>query len=397
VDERIGGRTGLAALRKRLKARGLRLLLDYVPNHVAIDHPWVHQPGFIVQGKPQDLKGRGSDFFRINSPTGEEIILAHGRDPYFAGWSDTAQLNAFNPRLRRAVADTLLDIGAQCDGVRCDMAMLLMNDIFGSTWHGCLKDPVPALDYWPEIIPQIKARYPDFLFVAEVYWNKEYDMLVQGFDYAYDKLLYDRIVGGDVPQLRAHLVAAYDYQKRMMRFIENHDEPRAYAALGPNRSMPAATLICTLPGACLLHDGQLIGRKAKLPVQITRQPDEPVDWELYGYYMRLLEETRHPIYEHGEWYLFETRAQGDETHANLLSYGWRQDGQYRLVVVNLTGGWARARVPLQFWSELAGARWTLHDVIDSSSYERDGDEMTGAGLYVELAPYESHIFRFEKA
>ena len=73
----------------------------------------------------------------------------------------------------------------QCDGVRCDMAMLMMNEIFGSTWEGYVLD-VPETDYWTTIIPQVKAQYPDFMFIAEVYWDKEYDILQQGFDFAYD-------------------------------------------------------------------------------------------------------------------------------------------------------------------------------------------------------------------
>ncbi len=108
VDERIGGRAALAALRQRLKARGLALMLDFVPNHVGVDHPWVTQhPEYFIQGKPEDLKNRPVDFFRLKTAAGKSLIFAHGRDPMFPGWSDTAQLNAFNPKLRQAAAKTL--------------------------------------------------------------------------------------------------------------------------------------------------------------------------------------------------------------------------------------------------------------------------------------------------
>ena len=233
------------------------------------------------------------------------MILAHGRDPMFPGWSDTAQLNAFNPKLRQAAAKTLIDIASQCDGVRCDMAMLLLNDIFAGTWNGYAGAP-PEIEYWREIIPQVKAKYPHFMFVAEVYWDKEYEILQQGFDYAYDKTLYDRIMAGDVRKIRQHLVAELEYQQHMMRFVENHDEPRAYSLLGEQRSYAIATLICTLPGAVLLHDGQFSGRKVKLPVQIKRQPDEQPNTKLEAYYLKLLREVRDPIYQDGDWYLFDT-------------------------------------------------------------------------------------------
>mgnify|MGYP002336134975 CR=1 FL=1 len=401
VDERIGGREGLAKLRARLKERNLGLILDYVPNHVAVDHPWVHEhPDYIIMGKPKDARERQSDFFRHKDKRGKTVVLAHGRDPYFPGWSDTAQLNAFNPALRDAVTETLKDIAQQCDGVRCDMAMLMMNEIFGGTWEGYVLG-VPETDYWPTIIPPIKEAHPEFMFIAEAYWNKEAQILQQGFNFVYDKTFYDRVMEDDVQHLRDHLVASIDYQKHMVRFLENHDEPRAYDRLGPEKSFPAATLICTLPGACLLHQGQFQGYLVKLPVQISRAPVEEDHADLYDHYLKLLKETRDPIYQNGQWYLFDLNSAGedDETYFNLLAYGWRDEakGNYRLMVVNITPMASYARLPLGFWGELAGSRWILHDVGDGATYERDGDEMTGEGLFIELKPFESHIFRFQRA
>lgn len=398
VDERIGGRVGLAGLRERLRERGLTLMLDFVPNHVALDHPWViRHPDYFVQGKPEDLKNRPSDFFLRTLPRGKRVVIAHGRDPLFPGWSDTAQLNVFNPELRREMIKTLLDIASQCDGVRCDMAMLLFNDIFAGTWHGYVGDALPE-EYWQEVISHIKAWYPDFLFVAEVYWDKEYDILQQGFDFAYDKTLYDRVMEGNVEKIRQHLVAPIEYQERMMRFIENHDEPRAFSLLGPGRSCAAATLVSTLPGAVLLHDGQFSGRTIKLPVQIKRQPDEELHEDLEAYYMRLLREIRDPIYQQGDWYLFEMRpiAPNNHTNQNLLAYGWyERDKDYRLIVVNLTEYPAQGRVDLSAWSWLEGAAWRLYDVTDGMEYERAGGIMTHEGLTILLDAFESHVFRFE--
>jgi hypothetical protein len=400
VDSHLGGRDGLAAFRKRLLSRGVRLLLDFVPNHVGIDHPWVlGNPGFIVRGSDHDLKYRRSDFFALKGHNGKQEVFAHGRDPLFPGWSDTAQLNAFNPELRRAVVETLRDIATQCDGVRCDMAMLLLNDVFGQTWNGHV-GARPELDFWEEIIPQVRAQHSDFLFIAEVYWGKEYDVLTQGFDFAYDKVLYDRILENDVQKIRQHLTASIEYQKCMIRFVENHDEPRAFSRLGKARSLPAATLICTLPGATLLHEGQFTGRTVKLPVQIARQPDEPAHRDLEAYYMRLLHEVQDPIYQQGEFFLFDVHPAWREniTHFNLLAYGWCEpQGDYRLIVVNLTQYRSQGRIRLGHWHWLDGQTWRLFDVTDESEYRRHGGEMTHEGLYIDLEPYESHVFRFEPA
>lgn len=400
IAPQVGGREGMATFREQLRARGLRLMLDFVPNHVGTDHPWVKTPGLLVRGTEADLKNRASDFFLAKDANDKPIVVAHGRDPNFSGWADTAQLDAFSPALRRVVTETLLDIASQCDGVRCDMAMLLCNDIFANTWRGYV-GTTPTTEFWVEIIPQIRAQSPDFLFLAEVYWGREPQLLQQGFDYCYDKVLYDRAIAGDAERLRQHLTTPLGYQKQMMRFIENHDEHRAYASLGRERSFPAATLICTLPGGALLHDGQFVGRTVKLPVQIGRQPDETLDHDLEAYYLRLLEETRDPVYQNGEFTLFNLTPSGhhDNTFRNLLAYGWREgegdDATHRLIIINLTGQRSFGRINLLPWPEISSRQWRLFDVTDGEEYHRQGHQMTDEGLYIALDAYESHVFRFE--
>jgi hypothetical protein len=394
VDDRIGGRDGLAVLRARLRARGLRLILDFVPNHVAYDHEWTRtQPDLLIRGTKEDLKRHPTDFFAVGSIR-KQAVFAHGRDPHFPGWSDTAQVNAFHPGLRAAHRTILMDIADQCDGVRCDMAMLLLDDIFARTWEGYVEKRTDH-PYWVEMIGAIKSAYPDFIFIAEVYWGREGEMLQQGFDFVYDKTLYDRIMEKDVQKLRQHLLAPLAYQRRTLRFIENHDEQRAYTALGAQRSFPAAILISTLPGGLLLHDGQLTGRRVRLPVQIVRQPDEPEDGELHRFYRQLLAERREAVYE-GEWTLFEIMPAADNGHYNLLAYGWYLNERHdRLIVINLTEHRSRGMVNLRRWNWLAGKRWRLHDMIDGAAYDRSGNEMVERGLYIDLEPYEAHIFRFE--
>ncbi len=400
VDERLGGRQALAALRKRLQKRGLRLVLDYVPNHMALDHHWVKDnPGYLMQGTRQDLKRRPSDFYESKDAWGRPLVMAHGRDPYFPGWSDTVQVNAFNPAFRRAAREIVLDIASQCDGVRCDMAMLLVNRIFRQTWQGYFDEAVvPETEFWDDLIPVVHSKYPDFRFIAEVYWNMEFDMQQLGFDMTYDKMLYDRLVSGTPRDVRVHLIADSGYQKRLVRFIENHDEPRANMTLGPFKTRPALTLTATLPGATLLHDGPFTGRRAKLPVHIRRQPNEPVDEALRAFHLRLLAEMRAPIYQVGKWRLFNLFPawSNNHTYDNLVAHGWSHGEDFRLVVVNLTDVQSQAIVNLSPWNEIAGAKWRLSDVLNGDDYVREGDHMLRPGLYVELAPFHSHIFQFEK-
>lgn len=399
VADAFGGREALAHLRQRLRQRGLKLILDFVPNHVAADHPWLEtHPEYIVQGSSEDVLNRPNDFFTYKDSAGCLKVFAHGRDPYFPGWSDTAQLNIFNPALRKAVRALLLDIASQCDGLRCDMAMLLLKEIFSHTWKGYVPAP-PAKEYWVEMTKAIKQVHPDFLFMAEVYWHKEYELLLQGFDYCYDKVFYDRVLQGNVQQLRQHLVSELAYQQRLVRFLENHDEPRAYETLGALRSYPAATLLCTLPGGTLLHEGQFIGRRVKLPVQINRAPTERRHPKLEAFYNQLLREIENPIYHNGSFYLFQVNpaAKTNQSNQQLLAYGWYNEAEfdYRLIIVNLTEQRAQGRIDMSAWTWLEGRRWRLFNALDNQEFSRQGGALSKDGMLVDLDPYESFIFRFE--
>ncbi len=222
VDQHLGGPDGLARARQELARRGLRLLLDFVPNHVAPDHPWVSEhPEYFIHGSAGDSARDPASYFALG-----EVFYAHGRDPYFPAWPDVLQLNAFQPELRRVAAETLSSIAGQCDGVRCDMAMLFLNAVFERTWGG-RSGQKPDAEYWGEVIPATKKSHPDFLFVAEAYWDLEWELLQKGFDFCYDKRLYDRLEHESAESVRLHLYADPDYLGRLVHFLENHDEPRA--------------------------------------------------------------------------------------------------------------------------------------------------------------------------
>ena len=388
VDEHLGGPQGLAAARKALAKRGIRLILDFVPNHVAPDHPWVSDhPEYFVQGNADDAKNDPASFIEAGGK-----VFACGRDPFFPAWPDVLQLNAFQPGLRQAVIETVAEIAGQCDGIRCDMAMLMLNTIFERTW-GARAGAKPADDYWTTLIPAIKAKRPEFRFIAEAYWDLEWELQQQGFDYCYDKKLYDRMEHGAAENVRLHLLADLPYQEGMVRFIENHDEPRAAAAFPDGKGRAAAVAILTLPGARLLHEGQFEGRKVRLPVFLARRPAEPVDQDLAAFYGRLLKEIHRDVFRNGEWRLCERSGWPDnQSCQNILTWCWVKDEERYVIVVNFSAGPSQAlvRVP---WDELRGKTWRLNDVLSGESYDRSGDEMRDAGLYVDLGPWRWHFFR----
>jgi len=392
VDEYLGGPEGLAIARGELSKRGVNLLLDFVPNHVAPDHPWVTQhPEYFIRVSVDDMRSEPTSCMEICG-----TIFACGRDPFFPAWPDVLQLNAFEPDLRRAVIETLSSIAQQCDGVRCDMAMLLMNSIFERTWGGRAGSR-PSTEYWVEVISCIKKNYPGFLFVAEAYWNLEWELQQQGFDYCYDKMLYDRLEHSDAESVRLHLCADLAYQSRLLRFIENHDEPRAAATFSPAKERAVALTAATLPGTRLFHEGQFEGRKIRLPVFLGRRPAERFDRDQFGFYTTLLQGVNPPVFHDGQWRLCDRTGWPDNaSFRNLVAWSWVRDDEHYVIVVNLSDRSAQARIQVP-WADAGGGTWHLMDLLSGAFYERDGNELLSPGLYVELEPWNYHFFQCLRA
>jgi hypothetical protein len=391
ADDAFGGPEALALARAALAERGVRLLLDYVPNHVAPDHPWVmSHPELFVTGSDPDLQADPAGWIRADGH-----VLAHGRDPYFPPWPDVVQLNAFSPALRAETIATLGDIAAQCDGIRCDMAMLMTNQVFAQTWGG-RPGAAPEEEFWPAVIAGLRAEHPQVVLIAEAYWDMEWTLQQQGFDFCYDKRLYDRIVGADAAGVRAHLTAGLDYQSRLLRFLENHDEPRIAGQLPESAERAAAVAIATLPGATLWHEGQFEGRQVHPPIFLSRRPAEAPQESMADWYRRLLEAVSGRQVRAGTWRLLEVTGwpDNDSCH-NLLAWSWTADGTTdgggrHLIVINLSATPAQGRVQLG-WTDLAGRDWRLENLLDGGTLDRGGDEMAGQGLYVDLPAWHADL------
>src|SRR5262249_49661686 len=225
-------------------------------------------------------------------------VLAYGRDPYFDGWPDTLQLNYAHGGFREAQIGQLGAVADRCDGVRCDMAMLLQPQVFQRTWgeRATPSDGSPRQNapFWPGAIGAIRRRYPEFLFVAEVYWDMEWELQQAGFDYTYDKRLYDRLGAQAAVPVREHLQADASFQDHSLRFLENHDEPRAASAFPPAVHRAAGVITLLAPGLRFVYEGQLEGRKVQVSMHLDRRPVEPVDRELATFYDALLRCLRRP-------------------------------------------------------------------------------------------------------
>ena len=389
VDAHLGGLEALAAARDKLAQRGMRLILDFVPNHVAPDHPWVTtHPEYFIQGYDEDLRQDSASFI---SAVGR--VLACGRDPYFPAWPDVLQLNAFDLGLRNAAVNTVREIADKCDGVRCDMAMLMMSNVFERTW-GDRAGKRPDSDYWLHLIPAVREKQPAFQFIAEAYWDLEWELQQQGFDYCYDKPLYDRLERDQAESVRLHLCADLPYQAKLVRFIENHDEPRAAAAFTPEKHRAAAVTALTLPGARLVHEGQIVGRRIRLPVFLSRCPAESSDTDLVAFYRTLLEALSRGDFFSGTWRLCERSGWPDNhTCLNLIAWCWQNGNSRCLIVVNLsdTASQCLVRIP---WDDPGSGTCQVKDAFTSEVYERNGDAMLSHGFYVELPAWGFHLLEW---
>lgn len=384
----LGGDAALARLRARLKKRGLKLMLDFVPNHMAPDHPWVEKhPDFFVGGTEVDLARAPHDYFRVPAGANSSRLAAHGRDPFFPGWPDTIQLNYGNPALQEAMIGELSRIATQCDGVRCDMAMLVLPDVFYRTWG------IASKPFWPTAISKVREQHAGFVFMAEVYWDLEWTLQQQGFNYCYDKRLYDRLHAGQAGPVYGHLCAGLDFQDRLARFLENHDEPRAAATFGFAKHCAAAIITFLSPGLRFFHQGQFDGRLLRISPHLVRAATEPVNEALKAFYDQLLAVLKLPTVREGRWWLIQPRPawDGNGSHENILAFAWERSASERLMIaVNFSDHQSQARLGLPF-SNLSGQQIRFQELIHTGFYDRSGNDVAEHGFYVDLPSWGSHV------
>lgn len=386
VDEFFGGNEALAVFRKNLNDRGIQLFLDFVGNHTAIDAPVVeeHPELFVTTGtKAPHIH---ADWFFQNK---KGHYIAHGRDPYFAPWTDTAQLNYFNSKTRDFMTQKLLEVSRMCDGVRCDMAMLSLNKVQRDTWWEFIGGNLPKEEFWTQALNAVRAEHPEFVFIAEVYWGLEWDIQELGFDYTYDKVLYDRLRFANADSIRGHLRAEHLFQMRSLRFIANHDEEEPLKAFGREKSLAAATIIATLPGARLFHLFQLLGRPERMPLQYIND-DFTIDKAVEQYYAKLLKIASDPAFHGGQWSLQDIVPvyAGEDSARHILSWSWRQRHTGKMVFINYSDQPAQCRVPFK---NVSG------DKVREELEEKEltlTPELRAQGWEMVLKPFECKIFTF---
>ena len=386
--EDLGGAESLRQLRKKLNDMGILLFLDFVPNHMAIDSPTVNSAPDLYINTGTQVPHAHKDWFFQND---KGVWIAHGRDPYFAPWTDSAQLNYFNPETKKFMLDNLLKVANMCDGVRCDMAMLVLNKVHRDTWWEFIGGNLPKEEFWSKALDAVHQQHPDFVFIAEVYWGLEWEIQEMGFDYTYDKVLYDRLRFSNPEDIKGHLRAEHLFQMRSIRFTSNHDEEESLTAFGREKSLAASTIIATLPGARMIYLFQLMGRAMRLPIQYIRDHFTE-DASVRDYYDKLLKIASKPALHGGQWSLTDVYAKGDNgSFRNILAWTWKQMNTAVTVCINYSD------TPADFLFKpktTSGGDKQLHEEFSGQDIAVPAEAVRD-GLEITLKPFESKIFTYQ--
>jgi len=373
INRELGGSGQFVRLVKRAHAAGLSVILDFVSNHMALDSPWITQwPDLFIRSDIRARKQSTSEFFLHRS--GE--VVAFGRDPYFSPWNDTAQLDYANEALRTRMIEELKRISRYADGVRCDMAMLVLRDCFRRLWYPLAADSafdeVMPGEFWDQAIDAVRRVNPAFRFIAEAYWDKEQELRALGFDLCYEKQLYDGLVGHDLGRVLQRLRRDPEALRGSLYFIENHDEPRAASVFGKSDHLAALALILSIPGSVLIHEGQMEGKHERLPVQRIRPlADEPADPALRASYGQLLKITNDDVFKRGDFELFDPGVYG--------TLGFIRKDQRRVIAYlgQISDAWHKFNSPQMDVSAVAreagaGSQLRLTNLLNSQTVTVQG-------------------------
>jgi glycosidase len=387
-DPRVGTWESLDGVLEKLHARGMALFLDFVGNHTAVDHPWTREhPEFYVRGAREEYQTDPASFYRVETSVGI-CSLALAKDPYFPPWRDAAQLNHFSRQMRAAQLADLRTVAAHCDGVRCDMAMLQLNDIFGKLWGRYLGGAKPPeREFWTEA----SVAVPDLILLAEAYWGTEAALLDLGFAFVYDKGMYDAVRDVNMPGVHERVAADVAYQSKLARFLENHDEARCATVFGDARLASVGTLMGTLPGMRFYYQHELDGWKIHVPITLRLAAGEPGDPATVAFFAKMLRITKEDVFHTGHWNRLQVAAEGETPPDGLVVYEWRSTKSWKVIAVNLTERASQGRI--HFGDHpLAAKEYVFYDALNDVRYVRSGDELRDAGLFVRREGLDVHIF-----
>lgn len=383
---------------EKIRSLGMGVIVDFVPNHFARDSKlFLEHPEAFVQ-RPNGDNSPENWWYHKNG-----VTAAFGRGPYDGPWTDTLQVNYFSPRAVELLTDLVVSVAKRVDGIRLDMAHLILNEVFQRSWDQQMRAggfSRPQREFWEQLISNVKSQRPDVIFVSEAYdyyftQPPEQELLTNlGIDYSYNKKVLDLLEHFNLDNLKGYLSSeSQGHLSRMCHFVENHDEPRAAFSLGGvQQSFAGAVVALTIPGARFTFQGQYEGLKNRLGIHLRRAMPEQPDHDLRAKYAKLTEILAAPLFHKGTWTYINVPSEGSGWR--LMAWRWEYYGEKRLIVVNFSDqqGWGNVQVADAHAS--SGDEVRLTELLSGEEYTRSGSEMRGRGLTVGLPPWSAQIFKY---
>jgi len=386
----LGSDEDIFNMKTKLNEIGLKLMLDFVPNHSAVDCNWTSSDMDYYILSPKGIPIDPSKYMSNR--------IAYGSAGWGQSWFDTAQFNYWNPQLRKVRMQQIAHVASLSDGIRCDMAYLLVNSLFGSNWAENLQSwgwNEPSTEFWSDAISYVKQLYPSVLFLAEVYDPYMQTLLDQGFDYVYEKDLYDLIYDNNLDNIRSWLSnSGENYISHGAHFIENHDQPRAPSYFGSWEKADAAALLTfTIPGLRFYWMWQFNGYSNQLDIHLRREEPEPAVPQVQQFYPIFLNITNSDVFRYGTWtYL---GVSGSNSAWRLIAYRWEYENEKRLCVINYSDTSGSGSIVLSNAQPLNGNDTVpVTELLSGVTYYRSASQMRNQGLFVVVNPWFGQIFEY---
>lgn len=400
VNPRLGTVDDLIWFRKELSIRGIKLMLDFVPNDTAIDAPEMSShPDFYIRSliKPRNDKFDSSRFMEKNNG------VAYGAGKWMPPIRFTAQLNFFRNDVREYQINRMVQVSDLCDGFRIHLAQYLINANFAEYWTQELFTPQspnyvdvdfknPQNEFWLNAITRIRNQNPNFVLIAESYgYENQASLLNSGFNYVYEKELLDKLVFSDVNGFRNMIFNnKFITSKKMVHFVENHDEVRVLHRFWKNEKMACAgsAALLTLPGIRLFYFHQWLGYMNQVDVNLRRCFKPSTNATIAQFYKRLFRILDTNAIRYGNWYPLVVH-----NSESIIAWKWIKDDQHILVTVNInnvkSGGWIICDDVPENQKEVQ-----FRELITHTIFMRNPNEMKSKGLNVILDEYQTQIFEY---
>jgi len=380
-------------------------------------------------------------FRHLDRHSGRVRYLYHGNDGTHLPWNDTAQLNFLLPEVREAMIQTILQVARRFRIIRFDAAMTLAKKHFQRLWfpqpgggagvpsraeHAMSREDFerafPA-EFWREVVDRVAAEVPDTLLLAEAFWLMEgYFVRTLGMHRVYNSAFMNMLKTEDNGKYRTVIKNILDFNheilKRFVNFMNNPDEATAVAQFGKgDKYFAVATLLVTMPGLPMFGHGQVEGLEEKYGMEYRRAyRDESPDTGFIRHHEAQIFPLMHRrclFSGSAEFVLYDFRS-GGHVNEDVIAYSNRCGDERALVVVHNrhadTGGWLRdsaakrlrdadgerqVRPPLHEALGLgdeAGLLYRFRDHRSGQEYLRPARELAEQGLYLQLGPYQYHVF-----